>query len=111
MPRSFVDITFSSSGMIASMVVRRLHSLPHVRFISGDHDLYFDWNEPEEFDSKLKVIHDALAGTGATYRVHTRLEGSAWAKPIPWPPSVLETPEENPAFAQRSDPPKVERRD
>lgn len=108
-PRSFIDISFASSGMNASVVARRLQNLAHVTFISGEHDLYFDWKDIDEFDSHIKAIHDALVGTGAGYRVHTQSEGSQWSKPASWPPPGVETPEENPAFAKRKGPSGVDR--
>lgn len=91
------------------VVVRKLQHLMHITFISGEHDLYFDWTSPEEFESRLKAVHEALVGTGATYRVHTQTEHSPWAKPSPWPPPISEAPEENPAFVKRKEPPGLER--
>jgi len=104
LPRSFVDITFASSGSNALLVVRRLQNLSHITFISGEHDLYFDWRTQDEFESRIRVVHEALVGTGATYRVHTQVEHSPWTNPSPWPPPEAERPEENPAFVKRKGP-------
>jgi len=111
MPRTFLDLTFSASGPVASMVVRRLQSLPGVTFISGGHDLYFDWRTPEEFDRQIRVVHDALSGSGATYRIQTQVEEVPWGNPTPWPPPLVDDPPENPAFARSKGASRVERLD
>ncbi len=101
MPRSFVDITFSANGTSAVAVARRLQNLDRISFISGEHDLSFDWQSPVDFEALLSVIHEALTGTGATYRVHTLAENGGWSPPPVWPPSLAEVPAVAPEFSRR----------
>lgn len=109
MPRTYVDLTFAAAGTNVLAVVRKLQDHARVSFITGEHDLYFDWKTQPEFESHMIAIHDGLAGTGATYRVHTVLESSPWAEPIAWPPPLEATTDENPAFPQKRREPGVER--
>ena len=109
MPRTFVDLTFSASGTNVIAVVRRLQRLAEVSFITGEHDLYFDWRTEAEFESHMTGIHDALAGTGTTYRIHTHVDSALIPEPVAWPPPLEGVPEENPAFPKRRREPGVER--
>lgn len=109
MPRTYVDLTFTSAGANVLVVVRKLQDRANVSFITGEHDLYFDWQTQAEFDAHMTVIHAALRGTGATYRVHTLLDRTSWAEPVPWPPPLDSAVGENPAFPKRPKEPGVER--
>ena len=109
MPRTFVDLTFSASGTNVVVVVRHLQKLSGIAFITGEHDLYFDWHDENEFESRATAIHEALAGTGATYRVHTVADRTVAPEPMAWPPVPSQTPEENPAFPRKAADPHLGR--
>lgn len=109
MPRTYVDLTFAAAGASVLVVVRKLQDHAGVSFITGEHDLYFDWQSQPEFDTHMTDIHNALRGTGATYRVHTVLENTPWTEPVAWPPPLDTAVGENPAFPKRPREPGVER--
>lgn len=98
-PRTYVDLTMSADGSDVVSVMGHLQGIGEIHFVTGDHDLYFDWESTAEFESRAKAIHLALGGTGATYRVHTEASGSPDHLLVPWPPPLGEVPEENPAYA------------
>ena len=102
--RTYVDVSFSSSGTDAVVVGRRLQALEGVSFIAGEHDLEFQWQDVEEFQARIRAIHKALAGTGATYRVHTMTDNPPFQEPTGWPPVLQQETPANPAFPKRKDP-------
>jgi hypothetical protein len=101
--RTYVDVSFASGGKDAVVVGRRLRAVEDVSFVAGEHDLMFHWQDVEEFEACILAIHKALAGTGATYRVHTTTNGSPLGEPNSWPPGLGDEPPENPAFPRRKD--------
>ena len=109
MTRTYVDISFSSSGMDAHAVARRLQRLAKVTLVAGDHDLYFDWKDTAEFEVHISAIHRALAGTGATYRVRTEVDPAATGKPVGWLPPLEDGPVPNPAYPEPRTTPGEER--
>ena len=90
-------------------VVRKLQHIFGLSFITGEHDLSFDWRDEAEFESRMTAIHDALAGTGTAYRVHTVVDRAVVPEPVAWPPPLGTEPEENPAFPKRRRDPGLER--
>lgn len=109
MPRTFVDLTFSASGTNVLAVVRKLQRNVELSFLTGEHDLSFDWRDEAEFESRMTAIHEALAGTGTAYRVHTVVDRAVVPEPVPWPPPLDQSPEENPAFPKKRKDPGLER--
>lgn len=109
MPRTYVDLTFTSAGASVLVVVRKLQDHADVAMITGEHDLYFDWKSQTDFDTHMKKIHDALRGTGTTYRVHTVLDNTPWVEPVAWPPPMQSEVGDNPAFPKRPKEPGVDR--
>ena len=101
--RTYVDVSFSSAGTDAVVVGRRLQTIEGVSFIAGEHDLEFHWQNVEEFEARIRAIHKVLAGTGATYRVHTVTDGSPFEEPTGWPPVLQQESPANPAYPKRKD--------
>ena len=99
--RTYVDLSFSSDGTIATVVADRIREIARVSLITGEHDIVFEWETVEEFQERLRAIHNALAGTHATYRVQT-VSGSEDGLPaVAWPPGLREVPEEHPGYRRR----------
>lgn len=103
--RTYVDISFSSDGTVATVVADRIREIAHVSLITGEHDIVFDWTTVEEFRERIRAIHNALAGTRAMYRVETVLEDGEGGLLSSWPPSLRAEPEENPGYPSRKSAP------
>jgi hypothetical protein len=104
--RTYIDLYFTSEGPSPIEVADRLRRLVGVRFITGIHDLVFDWEEPEAFRAALQGIHDALRGTGIQYHVETVsgiLEGN---EPVAWPPPLAPDLGQHPAYSNSANPPQ-----
>ena len=108
--RTYIDISFSSGGMIPTVVIERIQSLAEVKFILGEHDIVFDWRTVAEFQRVMKSVHAAFGGTGVTYRVHTVADESDLRPPVVWPPTDSPALEENPAYPKRAQRPDSEER-
>jgi hypothetical protein len=97
---TFVDLTFSPSGEHAGAVVAKLARLEGVSSVMGEHDVMFRWKAPREFNDRLRAIHSALMGTGATYRVFTVEDSYQSMDPVPWIPPVESGPSHHPAYPE-----------
>ena len=97
---TFIDLVFSPDGTSPLEISDRLRSHAHLSFIVGDHDLVFEWTSEEEFRSTLSQIHEALRGTGVTYRVHSTVDTPEYVAPASWPPSLAEAPQPHPGYAR-----------
>lgn len=94
---TFVDLTFSPKGMAASAVVARLQKIPGVTSVMGEHDVMFHWRTNQEFDHHLQLVHKALEGTEATYRVSTVEDSYQSLDPVPWIGPMDSAPPHHPA--------------
>ncbi len=83
---SYVDLYFSANGASPFEVSDRLRAAVGVEFIIGPHDVAFEWHTVEEFRTKLTKIHQALHGTGVTYRIETVSDEPGFVEPVVWPP-------------------------
>ena len=101
---TFVDLIFSPMGQHAGQVVRRLQELAGVHPVMGDHDVMFRWKTAAEFDRTMQAIHDALGGTGATYRVFTVEDSYLTRDMVPWIQPLGEDPSEHPGFPEGHSP-------
>jgi hypothetical protein len=99
--RTYVDVTFSSDGTVATVVAERLRDLAGVTLLTGEHDIAFDWTTVEGFRERIRAIHEALAGTHATYRVMTQEADDTGTPWVAWPPPLQDTPVENPGYKSR----------
>ena len=94
--RTFVDITFAAGGVTPAKVVERLSRVRDISFLKGPHDVVFHWETTEEFWQRVGAIHQALHGTGATYRLET-IDDQAIASVVsPWAGGLPPAEEENP---------------
>ena len=98
---TFIDLVFAADGTSPLEVSERLRSHAGLTFIVGDHDLVFEWTTEEEFRTRLGRLHEALRGTGVTYRVHTTVGASGFVPPASWPPSLDDGPQAHPGYARR----------
>jgi hypothetical protein len=88
--RTYIDISYAAGGSDPITVDQRLKGLTHVELLAGSHDIAFDWDDIEQFTSIVRAIHEALAGTGASYRVQTEIEESVGPLYTVWPPTMDE---------------------
>jgi hypothetical protein len=95
---SYIDLYFSPEGVSPLEVSDRLRAMAGLSFVVGSHDLAFEWDTIEQFRVTLGKIHEALEGTGVTYRVETVAEEPQFVPPIPWPPVLPRTPPTHPGF-------------
>jgi hypothetical protein len=98
---TFIDLIFSPRGQPAGTIIDRLQRLPGISSVMGEHDLLFHWKTPEEFNAKLLAIHQALAGTEATYRIFTVEDSYQSRDPVPWIPAVDTDPTNHPAYPKK----------
>jgi hypothetical protein len=100
--RTYIDITYAAGGSDPIVVDQRLKGLTQVELLAGSHDLAFDWGDMDQFTSIVRAIHEALAGTGASYRVQTEIEQSMAPDYTVWPPMVDEHAEAPRSIRKRS---------
>lgn len=99
--RTFVNLTFAAAGVPPSKVIERLQRIQHLSFVKGSHDLLFRWETPAEFWERVAYIHQALHGTGATYRFETTDDEGVVPEASPWIGALPDDVEENPAIRRR----------
>jgi len=95
---SYIDLYFTPEGVSPLDIADRLRATAGLSFLVGAHDLAFEWDTVEQFRATLSKVHEALKGTGVSYRVETVPEESAFVDPIPWPPVLPHTPSNHPGF-------------
>jgi hypothetical protein len=98
---TYIDIFFSPEGTNPLDVADRLRSAASLAFIVGPHDVLFEWRTVEEFRDRLTKIHEALAGTGVSYRVQSMEDTPDFVEPVSWPPTLVRAPE-HPAYSNGS---------
>jgi len=95
---SYIDLYFSPDGVSPLDVADRLRSMVGLSFVTGTHDLSFEWDTVEQFRVTLGKIHQALRGTGVRYRVETVADEPAFVEPASWPPILPRNPANHPGF-------------
>ncbi|MCI4343193.1 MAG: hypothetical protein L3J92_03635 [Thermoplasmata archaeon] len=95
---SYIDLYFSPDGVSPLDIADRLRATAGLSFLVGNHDLAFEWDTVEQFRATLSKIHEALRGSGVSYRVETVAEESAFVDPIAWPPLLPRSPSTHPGF-------------
>lgn len=98
--RAYIDLHFSPEGVSPLEVGERLHRMADLEFIVGPHDLVFSWAGVDEFRDQLQRIHEALKGTGVTYRIETVSDDPLLGEPMSWPPPLKEEPTPHPAYGR-----------
>jgi hypothetical protein len=93
---SYVDLYFAPEGVSPLDIADRLRATTGLSFVVGSHDLAFEWDTVEQFRAMLGKVHEALKGTGVSYRVETVAEEPAFVEPIPWPPVLPRSPPNHP---------------
>jgi len=86
--RSYIDLSFTPGPIPPVEISRRLLQMAGLSLITGTHDLTFEWETEEEFQTRLSKIHAALTGTGVSYRVETIIEEPTAGSPAHWPPPL-----------------------
>lgn len=104
--RTFVDITFAAGGGSPATVVGRLSQVRDLSFLKGPHDAVFHWETPEEYWHHVAAIHQALRGTGATYRLETLDDQGVVPVVSSWVGDLPTAEEENPTIDRDQDKPK-----
>lgn len=97
---TFIDLTFDPTGSNAAVVVAKLQQVPEVTSVMGEHDAMFHWKTNTEFDERIAAIHEALNGTGATYRVFTVEDSYQSKDPVPWIGPLDGEPSRHPALSK-----------
>jgi len=95
---SYIDLYFAPEGLSPLAVADRVRSASGLSFVIGPHDLVFEWSTVEEFHAQIARVHEALRGTGVTYRVETVQEEPAYIEPVPWPPPLVRGSTTHPGF-------------
>ena len=98
---TFIDLTFSPRGMQAAAVVARLQRIPGITSVMGEHDVMFHWRTNQEFDHFIQLIHKALEGTDALYRVFTVEDSYQSRDPVPWIAAMDNEPPHHPAVPEK----------
>jgi hypothetical protein len=101
--RTFVDLTFAGGGLGPAKVIERLAQVHNVSFLKGPHDLVFHWETTKEYWQRVAAIHQALHGTGVTYRLATADDQGVVSVVGPWRGSLSESEEENPTVDRESE--------
>jgi hypothetical protein len=101
--RTFVDITFAGGGLSPAKVVERLSQVHDLTFLKGAHDAVFHWATTSEYWHRVGAIHQALHGTGATYRLATEDDQGVVAVFAPWGGALSEAEDENPTVERDKD--------
>ena len=101
--RAYVDLTFSPEGISPLEVGDRLRRVAHLSFIVGPHDLVFTWDRVDEFRERLDRLHEALRGTGVTYRIESVSDDPLLGEPTTWPPPLSPEPARHPAYDPKSE--------
>jgi len=95
---SYIDLYFSPDGISPLDIADRLRAMAGLSFLVGNHDLAFEWDTVEQFRATLSKVHEALRGSGVSYRVETVAEESSFVDPIAWPPLLPRSPSTHPGF-------------
>jgi hypothetical protein len=95
---SYVDLYFTPEGISPLEISERLKRTAGLTFILGPHDLVFEWKTVDEFREILGKVHDALQGTGVTYRIETITDEPGFLEPVGWPPPLVGEPPTHPGF-------------
>ena len=95
---TFIDLYFAPDGISPLDVADRVRRIAGLSFIVGPHDLVFEWQTVEEFRDRLAKLHDALQGTGVSYRVQSASDDSMFVPPVAWPPSLQTEPQTHPGY-------------
>jgi hypothetical protein len=95
---TYVDLYFTPEGVSPLAVAERLQQQAGLTFIVGPHDLVFEWEGVEQFRETLGKIHEALRGSGVTYRVESTVDDPMFVEPAAWPPALHEGPAQHPGY-------------
>jgi hypothetical protein len=95
---TYIDLYFAPEGVSPLEVADRLRRHAELTYIVGPHDLVFEWRTVEEFRERLEKVHQALQGTGVSYRVQSSADDSLFVEPVSWPPSLQTEPQAHPGY-------------
>jgi hypothetical protein len=99
---TYIDLFFAPDGVSPLEVADRLRRHADLEFIVGPHDLVFEWSSVEEFRTRLAKIHEALRGTGVSYRVQSVSYDPMFVEPATWPPPLQAEPQQHPGYPHRA---------
>ena len=99
---TYVDLTFTPEGVSPLEVAERLRRTAGLTFFVGPHDIMFEWGDVDQFRDTLGKIHEALRGSGVTYRVESAVEDTMFVEPAAWPPSLHAGPTRHPGYPKNS---------
>jgi hypothetical protein len=93
MPKTYVDLVFSSEGASPMTVVETVTKRTGLKFVFGKHDLVIEWESLEQLQRLNEGLTRAVQGLGVFLRFQTVIDAPTDLA-LTWPP-LLPHPDEN----------------